>query len=273
MDKNKKRTAIIISIVFVVGIVILLLLVPIEEKRKLYEEWGELAVIAETDERAEFIIENKELYPEDILNFKNYEVYLDFIYNYPFHKDDYDTMTFTDSELNCEGIPALYMTDFRWCYEKMNGSYIRKTGCMALSITMANIFLNRNSNVDPKKVALIYEGSNDVDYWGGLDNDDTKYILDEIGLKYNLLDYTDGEKKVTDVELETIAEIIDNKHVCIACMKGETFGSHALIIREVTDDGMILVNDPASPEKTQKSWSFDEVNPEIYFIWDVYVEN
>lgn len=45
-----------------------------------------LQSFAETDERAQFIIDNEELYPDDVLKYVNDEDEFNYIYNYPFLK-------------------------------------------------------------------------------------------------------------------------------------------------------------------------------------------
>lgn len=270
MSKNNKKSIIVFLIVFVLMVAVLLLLIPLQKKNELKEKWGSLAVLAETDERAKFIIENEELYPEEIIDmFYTNEKNLDFVYNYPLHKDDYQSMSFTEEELNCEGVPALYMDDLRWGYETIDGAYIKSTGCMAVSLTMANLYLNHNSNVDPIKVALVAEENDNVGIFGGINNDKLQTVIDQLGMASVVNDYTKDMEKVSTADIETIKSIIDSGHVCLAGMVGDTFGVHALIIREVTEDGKIRINDPASPERTEKIWDFEQLEPEIYYLWDL----
>lgn len=268
--KYNKKYIFLSLIILLVAVIFLCLLIPIEKKRAYYNKWGKLAELAETDERAEYIIENEELYTDELIKLFYYdEESLDFVYNYPFHKDDYKSMSFTEEELNCKSVPALYMDDNRWAYETMGGEYIRQSGCMAVSLTMANLYLNHNGDIDPKKVALVTEENDNVGYFGGISNDGLQDVINKLGFNSELHDYTDGKNKIATVDIETIRDIVDSGRVCLACMFGDTFGAHAIIIREVTEDGKILLNDPASSENTDRAWDFDALESEIYFLWDL----
>ena len=146
-----KKSIIMFSILGVAIVLICFPLIHIESRRAYYDKWGELAALAETDERARFIIENEELYPQDILNlYYRKNDYFDFVYEYPFHKDDYANMSYTEKELNSDTVPALYMIDSRWAYE--DNCRVRVYGCAAVSISMASLYLTHDTCVDPVKI-------------------------------------------------------------------------------------------------------------------------
>lgn len=272
MGKNQinKKSVILITAALAAMIIVLLLLIPVERKRLFYEKWGSLAELAETDERAKFITENEELYPAFMLDFYYMDNDdLDFVYNYPFHKDDYKSMTFTEEELNSETVPALYMYDNRWAYETLGEYYIRKTGCMTISLTMANLYLNHNSDVDPRIVAASAENLGCLGVFGGIINEKLNMILTDLGFEYVEYECKEGMDKSESVGPDTIRGILDSGHVCLAAFSGETFGTHAIIIREITDDGKIMLNDPANAENTAKIWDLEQLEKEIIFLWDL----
>ena len=137
-----KKTIAIVSAVFIAILIAMLLLMPIQRKNEFRQKWGKLAELAETNEHAKFITENEELYPTEILDFfYNDPDNLNFVWGYPFHKDDYRSMGFTDEELHSEKVPALYMSDNRWCYQSIDGMYIYDYGCVTVSLTMAYLWL------------------------------------------------------------------------------------------------------------------------------------
>lgn len=251
---------------FAAVIVIMLLLIPVEKKHEYYQKWGDLAVKAETDERAKFVIDNAELYPEywfEML-YSESESKFDFAYNYPFYKDSYKTMTFTDEELNCNEIPEIYMNDTRWAYE-MNGA-VKTEGCVAVSITMANLYLNHNGDVDPVKI-ISY--ANEMGYFGlgGIDQENVSNIIEHLGMlsEEHILDKNNGEK-ITESELR--ATVDTEGAVIIVAVNGETFGNHALVIRGYDENGF-YINDPASPEKTAMKWEFKVFENELVRYWIV----
>lgn len=262
MENSNKKTAITISAVFSVILAVMLLLIPLELKNQKYEKWGKLAELAETDERAQFIIDNEELYPDDVLKYVNDEDEDEFnyIYNYPFFKDSYKTMSFTEEELNSAEVPALYMNDKRWAYE--NAGEVKYWGCAAVSITMANLYVNRNSAIDPVKI-MNYSDEMAYTVLGGIDETHINKILDHFGISYT---ETVLEKPLTESELKAL---LDNKKTAvIAAMHGDTFGNHALIIRGYDENGF-YINDPADEENTAQPWDFDVFENEMSGYWTV----
>lgn len=273
MGKNKINIKAIIGVIaaLLCVVVVLLLLVSVEKKREYYEKWGNLAVLAETDERAQYIIDNEELYPQEILDlyYRNNDDF-EFVYNYPFHKDDYKTMSFTEEELNCDTVPALYMNDLRWGYEKIRGDLIRSEGCATVALTMASLYINKDNSIDPKIVADKAVELDAIGFFGGLDSMQIEKVAKALGFQCNFYNYDPDLGGVGKADIDTIRSIIDSGHVLMAGMCGDTFGGHALIIRSCSEDGVIYINDPASPEKTEMAWRFEDINPELYYIWELY---
>lgn len=251
---------------FAAVIIIMLLLIPIEKKHEYYQKWGELAVRAETDERAKFAIDNADLYPEIWFRmlYSESESTFDFAYNYPFNKDNYKSMTFTDEELNSEEIPAVYMNDTRWSYEL--GGAVKTDGCVAVSVTMANLYLNHDSSVDPVKI-ISYASEMGYFGLGGIGQENVSDIMTHFGMTSEeyVFDKKNGEK-ITESELKSAVDTEDA--VVIAAVQGGTFGNHALIIRGYDENGF-YINDPADPQKTASQWSFEVFENELVRYWVV----
>lgn len=263
---SDKKNAVLILSVFAVIIASMLLLIPFEKRNRLYEKWGALAELAESDERARFIIENEELYPEEILDtFYRQSDSLDYVYNYPFYKDSYKTMSFTEEELNSDTVPALYMNDYRWAYE--DGGYVSSYGCAAVSITMANLYVNRNSDVDPIKV-MRYADERGYYGFGGIDEAGINDILDNFGIIYNEYICSEGGA-LTESELKAL---LDKKNTAImGAMQGSTFKGHAIIIRGYDENGF-YINDPVSKDKTAQVWDFHIIMDDASRYWAIYSE-
>ena len=65
-----------------------------------------------------------------------------------------------------------------------------------------------------------------------------------------------------------LKEIIDSGDVLMAIMIGDTFGDHAIIITGY-DGNDFTINDPASREKTAKKWSFEELEADMFYVYDI----
>lgn len=269
------KKIIIGSVIAVCCLAVLLLLIPIEKKREYYEKWGKLATAAETDERAEYIIEHYDEYPSDLIDkymradADKADKTLDFVYNYAFNKDNYSTMSFTEDEVNCESVPKLYMYDTRWCYEKFEGGYIKTDGCVAVSLTMANLYLNHNADLDPVKIARKAEEVDNIGYWGGISNEKMVQLCESIGFDAVEHNYSPKAEEKEEPDIQTIINALNENHVVMLGMVGETFGGHALIVTSCSEDGTMRFNDPASEENTDKTWNYSDVEPEMYFLWDI----
>lgn len=268
--KTSKKTIILTVAVFAAIIAIMAALVPVQLKNEYYSKWGKLAKLAETDSRAKYITEHEELYPSQILDifYKNGEEYLQFVYDYPQHCGDYASMTFTEQELNCDEVPALYMEDTRWAYE--DDCRVRFNGCAAVSLTMANLWLKHDSLVDPVMIMRYADQMGYIGTWGGIKDINTADVCEEIGLKVSVMNFSENMQKVSHADLETIKSILDKGHVIMAGMSGETFGVHAIIIRGYEDE-KLLINDPASRKHTETPWDFDRFESEMVYLYELYV--
>lgn len=258
---SDKKMVFGLSGLFAAVIIIMLLLIPVEKKHEFYKKWGKLAVLAETDERAKFAIDNAELYPDYWFDMLYDDDDFELAYNYPFMKDSYQTASFTDEELNSEEVPAIYMDDLRWFYEQPS---IRRQGCVAVAITMVNLYLNHNGDVDPVKI-VNYADENDFYEIGGISQEKVNELLIYFGMtpEEHIFDTENGEK-ITEQELKAA---VDTENAAVmAAVKGDTFGRHAFIIRGYDENGF-YINDPASPEKTSKCWDFDVFENELTRYW------
>lgn len=267
-----KTKAIIITIVILAAVALLIMLIPIEKKQKLHEQYGKLAEMAETDGKSAYILEHVDEYPQAILDYYYVdEDNVDIVYNYIDHKDDYKTMTFTDEELNSGTIPNFYMEDTRWAYETIGGRYIFSGGCAVVSISMVYVGLTGDGYYDPVRVSRVAEDLDASGFLGGVRNSEIGNICEAIGLKYNSYNFDPDEGGSGKPDEKQMKDILDSGRPLILNMKGDTFGSHAMVLRGYDETGFII-NDPASPEKSARTWTFDELAPEILRYWEIWKE-
>lgn len=263
---------VIAAVIIIVAAASLILLIPIENKHKLIEQYGKLAEYAETDERSAYILEHVDEYPRVMLDYYYMnDEFIDIVYDYIEHKDDYNSMSFTDTELNSGTIPNLYMEDRRWCYETIGGRPIFSGGCAVVSISMVYVGLTGDGYYDPVRISRVAEELDASGFMGGVRNSEIGNICEAIGLKYTGYNFDVTEEGSGAPDEAQMKEILDKGRPLILNMKGDTFGSHALVVRGYDETGFII-NDPADPEKSARTWTFDELAPEILRYWEIWKE-
>lgn len=269
---NTRTKAMIVVAVILAAVAIMMMLIPIENKRKLREQYGKLAEYAETDERSAYILQHYDEYPRWMMDYYYLDdKFIDIVYDYIEHKDDYLSMSFTEEELNSGTIPNLYMEDRRWGYELIGGRPIFSGGCAVVSISMVYVGLTGDGYYDPVRVSRVAEELDASGFLGGVRNSDIGNICEAIGLKYNGYNFDPDEGGSGSPDEKQMKEILDKGRPLILNMKGDTFGSHAMVLRGYDESGFIL-NDPANREKSARTWTFDELAPEMLRYWEVWKE-
>ncbi|MBQ5320100.1 MAG: hypothetical protein J6K17_13495 [Oscillospiraceae bacterium] len=257
MNNIDKKTIIGVSVFFALIIVIIMLLMPIDHKMREKEEFGKLAIAAETDDRARYIIDNISDYPQELIeDYMDGGTDLEFVYGYPFYKDSYATMSFTDEEINCgDEIPRLYMDDKRWGYE--NNYYLKDYGCMHLCTTMAYLYFYNSPAIDPVKI-MNYTISNNLAGENGVYTDSIADVLAAYGMtaeEHNFDENHGGEGEVTAEEL---IELINRDDVIVIGAMGGGFGGHAVIFREY-DGEYFYLNDPRGAEESEIAYPAETI--------------
>ncbi len=265
----EKIKAIGLAVFFAAAAAVTALLIPVDVQNRLEKQYGELAVLARTDDRAKYIIDNIEEYPDSILKvYYNNTDNIDFVYNYPFHKNDYASMTYTDNELNSETVPALYMSDSRWGYETIGGRYIMTDGCGAAALAMAHLAVFHNADADPVTIARLAEENDCIGgVFGGIRIQDIGRLAELMGFAVTEHNYEEGDV-LSEEELR--AALDTSGTVVLAAMDGDTFGGHALIIRGYDENGY-YINDPADKKNTETVWNFDIFKNELIRYYELTV--
>lgn len=145
-------------------------------------------------------------------------------------------------------IEPIYQGDYRGTICKVRGRSrsVATSGCGAVCVSMVISYLTGEEDQTPDK--LFRRAVRKGEYSGsGLSHETLSALLEENGVQSEWIsNKADG----------IIAALEEGKPV-VAHMGPGTFtnAGHYLVLRGITEDGKILLNDPASPERTAEAYS------------------
>ena len=147
-------------------------------------------------------------------------------------------------------IMALYQGDYPEPVCRVNGASrsVASSGCGAVCVSMVVSYLTGNAEQTPD---VVFRSAVDKgDYFGyGLTHETLSELLQENGVN--------SEWILNDAD--AITQALRAGKPVIAHMGRGTFtnGGHYIVLRGITDDDQVLVNDPASPERTEETYPID----------------
>ena len=156
--------------------------------------------------------------------------------------------------------PLFIQWDKRWGnYSYGKSGTIGSSGCGPTSLAMVVVGLTGDTTVNPKVVA-------DWSYANG-------HRVEGIGTAWSL--FPAGARK-WDIRCEELSvsasqisqKLREGKAVITSMGKGHfTNNGHFIVLRGITENGKILVNDPNSREKSKKEWSVSIIVSEAKGAW------
>ncbi len=216
-----------------------------------------LNVLKKYDKRIDNIINKYNDYPEALLEMLTRDLdLLDFVIDYPEKFGD----SYSDNVGKIdEGIPLLLQWDKRWGYARYGDSSIAIDGCGPTALAMVIVGLTKDIKVTPAKVAEFSENNG--------------YYYHNIGTSWNLM--TDGANKfgiksqVISLSKNNVFSALEKGHPLICSMRKGDFTTigHFIVLSDV-NDGKIVVNDPNSIKRSNKLWTYEELEWQIKNIWE-----
>lgn len=225
--------------------------------RELEYRWGERTA-AERSVHA-FAEENGIAYgeyPKDLIDLldKNPETE-NFVLNYPSRTD-----TVTTLDAGRETVPLFLQWDPNWGYEKYGSSYLAVTGCGPTCLSMAGYYLTGDETMTPAAVAAFAE--------------ENHYYAPGYGSSWTLI--SEGAEKLglTAKELPLVkgkmVDAVEAGHpVILALGPGDFTTTGHYIVLTGWQDGAFRVNDPNSRIRSQKLWTYEELEGQIRNIWEI----
>ena len=203
------------------------------------------------------ILEHYEDYPETYLAaLANNPEMLDYVKGYLDSHGVLDAKL-TKSEKK-EDYPLFIQWDKRWGYASYGTSSIGISGCGPTCLSMVIYGLTENELATPDKVARYSE--------------EQGYYIEGTGTSWELM--TDGAAAfgVTGSELSldesSMKQALDAGHPIICAMRAGDFtaAGHFIMIYGYDKKGFII-NDPNSRTRSEKRWTYEELNGQIKNLW------
>lgn len=179
----------------------------------------------------------------------------EFVLNYPFReKTHYDIADFDRST-----VPLFLQWDSRWGYEKYGSDMMAITGCGPTCLAMVGYYLTGDAETyDPAVMAAFSEKYGY--YATGYGSSWTLISEGAVKLGLDVTEIPLVEKRIKD-NLE-----VGNPIIC-AMGAGDFTSSGHYIVLVGLKDGKFIVNDPNSPENSEKLWSYEQIQGQIRNLW------
>ena len=187
-----------------------------------------------------------------------------FVRNYPDRHDlhpEIDLSELADSKT----VPQLFQWDERWGYESYNENFFALAGCGPTCLSMVDIYLTGHTEHDPLWMAHFAEenGYNEVgngSRWSLFSEGAEKLGMQAVGLSLS-----------KDAVLDTLRS--GTPIVCIMGPGDFTEHGHYLVLTGVDKNGNIRLNDPNSRTRSERTWTYEELQPQIRGGWIITKAN
>lgn len=208
------------------------------------------------DERIKTVLEQKEKYPEELLDAlsRNIEL-LDLCLEYPEKKGK--SFADTIGEIK-EEIPLLFQWDKRWGYTIYKDNILGINGCGPTALAMVIAGLKKDNSITPSKIAFYAEKNG--------------YYVNGVGTSWSLM-----TKGVLHFGIKSEELPLDKNRIINTLKKGEpiicamgkgdfTLTGHFIVLVGVEEE-KIKIHDPNSKARSTILWDYERIAPQIRNLW------
>ncbi|MBP3683854.1 MAG: C39 family peptidase [Oscillospiraceae bacterium] len=196
-------------------------------------------------------------YPWEIIElYENNPETKDFVLNYPFREE----MTIDLSGYDRGTVPLFLQWDPLWGYEPYGSSCIAVTGCGPTCLAMAGYYLTGDTSFSPAEMAAFAQKNG--------------YYETGYGSSWTLISEGAGKLGLTATELPLVKKKMTDaleagSPVILALGKGDfTTTGHYIVLTGWTGEAF-TVNDPNSRIRSQRLWTYEELEGQIRNIWAI----
>lgn len=181
----------------------------------------------------------------------------EFVLQYPLKRNKTFSRDLTEY-LHADSVPLLLQWDERWGYETYGDGLIAQTGCGPVCLSMVCVYLLNDPSLDPAHIARFSQ--------------ENGYCVPGNGSSWTLIS-EGGEKLGLDVtEIPLVEGIITdnlkegNPIICVMGPGDFTTSGHYIVLTGY-EDGLLWVNDPNSPLRSQQLWDYDDIEDQFRNLW------
>lgn len=180
---------------------------------------------------------------------------LEFVEGYPDHKDDAPAETIGDV---VQGqFPLLLQWDARWGYVRYGDDLLAVTGCGPTCLAMAAAGLTGDNTITPAAVA---EQAQRDGYW--VDGVTSWGLMTDGCRAWGLI-----SEELPLIESAVTGALEEGRPIICSVRPGDFTTTGHFILLAGVEDGNIRVNDPNSPQNSDRLWTYDELEPQIRNLW------
>lgn len=180
---------------------------------------------------------------------------LEFVEGYPDHKDDAPAETIGDV---VQGqFPLLLQWDARWGYVRYGDDLLAVTGCGPTCLAMAAAGLTGDNAITPAAVA---EQAQRDGYW--VDGVTSWGLMTDGCRAWGLV-----SEELPLTETAVTGTLDEGRPIICSVRPGDfTTTGHFILLAGLEEEGL-RVNDPNSPQNSDRLWTYDELEPQIRNLW------
>lgn len=215
----------------------------------------DLESLSNRDSKIATIMQNRDEYPEILLEMLSRNLDMkDYVLGYL----DSKGKVFSDDigKVKKGKCPLLLQYDTRWGYGMYGDDVIAINGCGPTSVAMVIAGLTGRNDITPYDVAT-------YSYENGHYANGTSWSLFTKGVNH----YGIIGKELPLSKSVMISELKQNHPIICSMGKGDfTTTGHIIVIAGVKD-GKFIINDSNSKERSNRLWSYEEIQSQIKNLW------
>lgn len=170
-----------------------------------------------------------------------------------------DTVETLGDEIVPGKIPMFFQFDKRWKDEKYGDGTMEFTGCGPVCLSMVICGLTGTAEYDPVTVARFADA-------GG-------YYAAGAGSLWSLM--SEGAESMGLTVHEVVfdkehirTELLEGRPIICIMGPGEfTTTGHFIVLCGIDENGMVIIHDPNSEERSRRGWEIEELMPQIKNLW------